>query len=342
MTQPRAFATVLLTLVLGLRAHAISTPDLAAEAACQKKIASQGARFATRVIRANLKCATETADCQIQCESGVFGPSCDTSPPPCCDPQDPSSNQSFGDCMAAAQATCNQQTLDIATFEAQKQASITSTCARLTDEELCGASAEGLNFATLNAGCAALDPTYTCTLANLINCVGGPLEQQLLGQISATLNPRLTDVVATLPPAIQAKFPGVPIARRKKEDVPAGKADVWKITGQAGDLIVARVKTLDDSGTGANTSKLHPDLELLDASLTPVPDVNVVAGSCPVPNVCGSQCPSFKRTLPDDGTFYIAVRGVTDGGCVGGGYKLVVVSPSGTVPVLTSDDVTPP
>jgi hypothetical protein len=44
---------------------------------------------------------------------------------------------------------------------------------RCTNEQ-----AEGLNFATLNAGCLALDPSYTCNLTNVVNCVGGPLNRR--------------------------------------------------------------------------------------------------------------------------------------------------------------------
>src|SRR5262249_55861522 len=161
----------------------------------------------------------ETAECQIECDEGVFGPSCDNSPPPCCDSDDPGSNMSFGACMMNAQAICDQQTGVIADAEAAKQASIISACSDLTDDEMCGAQNEGLNFATLNAGCLALNPGYICNLTNLVQCVGGPLEQQLLGQISATLNPRLSDVVA----ALNVQMPGVPTARRVKGTVPADK-----------------------------------------------------------------------------------------------------------------------
>jgi len=60
-----------------------------------------------------------------------------------------------------------------------------------------------------------------------------------------------------------------------------------------------------------------------------------------VSNVCGSQCPLLRRTLPFDGTVYLAVSGVADGGCTGGKYKLLVTSPSGSVPQLVHDDVDP-
>jgi hypothetical protein len=332
-------------LALAIGVSAGPPPDsstLMHEAQCQRRIASQGARFAQRVVKANLRCATAVADCQIQCEEGVYGPSCDTSPPPCCDPNDPSSNQGFGDCMTAAQETCDEQTANIARWESEKQASITSACADLTQDELCGANAEGLNFATLNAGCSVVIPGYVCNLANFVACVGGPLEHQLLGQISATLNPRLPDAVATFPPSLQAKFPGVPIARHAvKETLTAGKADIWQITGQAGDQVIVRVKTKDDTGTSVST--LDPVLTLFDAGLNPVRNSTVVTTQCPVASACGlAGCPLLKRSLPDDGAFDIVVRAVSAAGCGGGGYRLVVTSPSGSVPQLIGDDVTPP
>ena len=83
------------------------------------------------------------------------------------------------------------------------------------------ARSSGLNFATLNAGCQALDPNYTCNLTNLVNCVGGPLERALLEQISATLSPRSSDAVAAL--NLHALFPDIPITRKVKGTVPAGR-----------------------------------------------------------------------------------------------------------------------
>jgi hypothetical protein len=338
-------AALLLALCVPAGVLAAPPPDSATlmnEARCQRRIASQGARFAQRVVKANLKCATAVADCQIQCEAGVYGPSCDTNPPPCCDPDDPSSSQGFGDCMTTAQDTCDQQTTNIARWEIDKQTSITTACAPLTQEELCGANAEGLNFATLNAGCSAVIPGYACNLANLVACVGGPLEHQLLGEISATLNPRLPDAVATFPAVLQAKFPGVPITRRAiKETLPAGQADIWQISGQAGDQVIVRVKTRDDTGTSVST--LDPVATLFDGSLNPVPNVTVVGTQCPVGSACGlAGCPLLKRSLPDDGAFDIVVRAASTAGCGGGGYRLVVTSPSGSIPQLIADDVTPP
>jgi len=49
----------------------------------------------------------------------------------------------------------------------------------------------------------------------------------------------------------------------------------------------------------------------------------------------------LKRTLPFDGTFYLAVSAVADGGCTGGKYKLLVTSPNGSTPQLVADDVDP-
>jgi hypothetical protein len=307
---------------------------------CQKKIASEGARYAEKTINATLKCTIEISKCQINCDQGIYGPSCLTSGPPCCDSDDPTSNPSFQACMDDAQALCTVQNGKIAQYETTKQIRITAGCSALTTDQLCGASTNGLNFAALNAGCLALDPTYTCTLQNLINCVGGPLEQSLLDQISATLAPTAPDAVAALNLPF---FPDLPITRKAKEDLPPGKVDVWSITGQAGDEIVVRVKTHDDTATPEAASTLQPDLVLLRPPdlTTPVADTSVRTVPCAVPNTCGAGCPLLKRRLPFNGTFAIAVRSVTANGCGGGQYRLLVTSPNGTQPTLIADDVDP-
>jgi hypothetical protein len=61
-------ATLLVVTTLQGLAQALDSGTLSAEAGCQRRIASQGARFAQRVVKASLKCATEISDCQIQCE----------------------------------------------------------------------------------------------------------------------------------------------------------------------------------------------------------------------------------------------------------------------------------
>lgn len=155
-------------------------------------------------------------------------------------------------CMTGADAECAKQNLKIGIFEAQKVRNITSACSILTPDELCGAQADGLGFATLNAGCQALDPSYTCTLDNLIACVGGPLERQHLDQISMLLHPRASDAVAAA--GLQSFFPDLPVARRAREDLLEGKADVWAISGQAGDEVIVRVKTTDETATARRTS----------------------------------------------------------------------------------------
>jgi len=58
-----------------------------------------------------------------------------------------------------------------------------------------------------------------------------------------------------------------------------------------------------------------------------------------VANVCGAGCPHVKRTLPFTRTYYVAIKAAANDACGGGKYKLVVVSPNGTVPVLVADDV---
>jgi len=96
---------------------ALATPaaaDIASVARCQKKIATAGADFAKHVIVTTLKCTEEVAECQAQCDAGVFGPSCDDSGPPCCDSDDRGSNQTFADCMTDADAYCADQDIKIA------------------------------------------------------------------------------------------------------------------------------------------------------------------------------------------------------------------------------------
>lgn len=76
-----------------------------------------------------------------------------------------------------------------------------------------------------------------------------------------------------------------------------------------------------------------------DDQATPLADTPVKTSACNVPNVCGAGCPHVKRRLPCTRTYYIAVKAAAADACGGGKYKLVVVSPSGTAPVLIADDV---
>lgn len=323
-------------LVVALAAPAAA--DLATLAKCQKTFAKEGAKFALRVLRSNLRCTDGISECQIECELGQFGPPCDSAPPPCCDPDDTGSNAAFAACMAAAQVTCDEEAAKRALYEAQKQDRITSACEALGQDELCGAQSEGLNFATLNAGCVALDPTYTCNLTNLIGCIGGPLEHALLDQITAVLHPRASDAVAAA--HVEAQFPDLPVARKVKGAVAEGKVDVWEFSGHEGDPIIARVNTReDDVPTGV--SSLHPVLILLDGSNSPVVDTNVRSFSCAVPTACGAPCPVFKRTLPFDGSFRLAVGAFAGDACGGGNYKLTLVSPGGAPLTKIYDDVDP-
>jgi hypothetical protein len=98
-----------------------------------------------------------------------------------------------------------------------------------------------------------------------------------------------------------------------------------------------RVKTRDDFGGGL--SNVHPLLVVLQADFSPMPDSTVRTVPCNVPNVCGSGCPSLKRVLPFTGAYHVAVAAAGGDSCGGGGYKLVVVSPGGSVPQLVMDDV---
>lgn len=337
MRESRCVLAALLALGFSSAPHVVSA-DIAQVSRCQRKIARAGARFAVRVINATLKCTNAVSSCQIQCEQGVFGPPCDPDPPPCCDPDDPQSNEAFGQCMAEADELCAKQAENIDRYELNKQTGIVAGCDDLSEGELCGAQQPGLNFELLNAGCQALDPNYVCNLTNLINCVGGPLERQLLDQISSLLDPRAGEAIAAL--GLQDKFPDIPVTRKVKQQVPAAKADVWAIDGNAGDQVTVKVKNRNDNGDG--TSNLKPDLALLDSTGQPVADTPIRLTSCPYPNPCGGDCPQFKRTLPFSGTFYLMVSAQDAPGCLGGTYRMIVVSPGGAAPVLVQDDVTPP
>jgi hypothetical protein len=288
---------------------------------CQKRIAGAGVSFARAALRATLKCTNAITRCQIQCEQGLLGPGCD--------PDDPDSTPGYRACLDAAQITCDRQEVQISRAEARKRARIIAACSSLTVAELCGTDTQGLNFATLNAGCLARDPSYVCNLVNMVDCVGGPLQQILLGEMGGLLDPRAPEGIAAL--GNQGQFPGVPVTLKTTGQVIAGATDLVSITGTAGEEVVATVDTRDDNGNG--TSNLHPTITLLAADgLSVVADTTVETVPCGVPNVCGSGCQQFKRTLPFSGTFFIAVHGVIDGPCTGGQYRLEVTSPSGLVP----------
>lgn len=332
----RAALAVVLLLALAAPAPA----DITSVARCQKKIATAGADYAKRVIVTTLKCTEEVAECQVQCEEGVFGPSCENNPPPCCDPDDRGSNTTFDNCMDDADEYCADQEAKIALYETTKQNKIVASCTELTQEELCGATGNGLNFQLVNAGCLALDPGYTCSLPNLINCLGGPLQRQLIDQISGLLSPRASDAARVA--NLQSAFPDLPVTYKLREDLPAaGTVDVWSITGQAGDKVIVRIKTKDDTGSGQST--LEPAITLLGSDQsTPVADTSVNAVPCSVPNTCGTSCPQIQRVLPFNGTFYMAVRAAGGNGCGGGKYRLIVTTPGGAAPALVGDDVTLP
>lgn len=432
-----SLAGLALLLSLSPPAGAIDIGRLSAIATCQKKIATAGTRFAMQVIKETLKCTLEVAECQIQCDNGVFGPPCDTNPGPgCCDPaescQPIANNAAFCQCMTDAGEACVVAQSKIAKHELTKQTQIVDGCSPLSTEELCGAQGPGLSFATLWSGCVALHPLlkcvggsadglactsvadcpggscdpnalstcrggftpgqpcstnadcchagccatnadcsgacvasspfecvggsaagqtcqqdsdcpggsceYPCDLEHVLHCVGGPLERRLTDQISALLNPRAGDAVAALD--LRTAFPGIPIRRRVKNVVAAGKTDIWAVSGEADDEIRVIVTTADDNGDG--TSNLQPTVALVGADdQTPVANTDVQDMPCGVANVCGSPCPTFSRRLPFAGTFHIAVGAGATGGCTGGTYRLLVVSPRGTTPVLVADDVAP-
>lgn len=316
-------------------AAAITVPEVGLVGRCQKQIASAGASYAQKVIKANLKCTNAVTECQIQCDYGVFGPPCDTSGPPCCDSDDPGSNAAFGECMDDADAQCATQASRIALYEVQKQTKITNACGDLTVDQLCGAQGTGLNFATMAAGCQALIPGWTCDLDGILECVGGPLQQTLAGQITTLLDPRAPEGLA----AIGSAVPGIPVTRKFVGAVAAGRADVWSVTGQAGDVIDVRVKTRNDTGTGQAT--LQPVVTLLGTDgTTALAEVTTGTTGCPFPSACGTTCPQAKRTLPFSGTFFARISG--SGACTAGGYRLIVTTASGTIPQLVGDDVPAP
>ncbi len=331
-------ARVFVAGALSLALVSSAAADITSVSKCQKKIATAGADFAKRVIVTTLKCTEEVAECQVQCDEGVFGPSCEDNPPPCCDSDDRGSNATFEACMADADEYCASQEAKIAGYEETKQNKIYTSCSDLTQDELCGATGNGLNFALVNAGCLALDPTYTCTLPNLIGCLGGPLQRQLIDQISGVLSPRASDAARVA--NLQSAFPDLPITYKLREDLPAaGKADVWRITGKAGDKVIIRVKTRNDGG---GISTIEPTITLLGADQsTPVAESNVDSVPCSVANTCGSECPQLQRVLPFTGAFYAAVGATGANGCAGGKYRLIVTGPLGAAPVLVADDVNP-
>lgn len=335
--EARSFALPALALVLALATAAGAGINEIAR--CQRRIAGEGARYALRVIRSNLKCTNEITECQIQCELGVFGPPCGEPPEPgCCDVDNPSSNTTYQACMDAADAFCADQAEKRESWEEKKLAAIISACSSVSTEELCGAVTPGLNFETLNAGCLALDPGYVCNVPNLAACVGGPLEHALLDQVTAVLSPRASEAVAAL--NLEAQFPDLPIARKVAGQVAAGKVDVWALNGQAGDEIIVKVKTRPDNPDG--TTNLDPALFLLGADLgdpAPIPDTNVRSVSCPAQSTCGGSCRLLKRVLPFNGVTHLAVRASPLNGCGGGRYRLVIVSPGGALPLLVADDV---
>ena len=131
----------------GPAVRAQSVADIDDIARCQRRFAKEGAKFAQRVIRQTLECSLAVSECQVQCDAGVFGPPCDENPAPCCDSDDRSSNVTFDACMSGADFDCAKANDKIALYETQKVKNITSSCAILTPDELCGAQADGLGFA---------------------------------------------------------------------------------------------------------------------------------------------------------------------------------------------------
>lgn len=336
--KPRTAAQIVIVAMVMVPLAAVAQSDIKPLLKCQKQIAKAGARYANTVIKRTLRCTNEIIECQINCDNGVYGPVCGTNPPPCCDSDDRLSNAQFGACMDDADARCAREEGKITDAEITKRAKITRACETLTEQELCGAETPGLNFIALNAGCEVIIPGYTCNLTNLLDCVGGPLEQSLSEQIGGLLDPRSSEAlaVAALTPG---SFAGIERTIKVSGTLAAGKIDVWSIDGTADDKIGVRIKTADDDGTGL--SQLDPVLTYIGADgVTEVNDTAVVPIPCSVPNTCGTSCSAFKRRFPFSGTFFLAVRASTLNGCGGGAYQLLVTGGSGQAPVLVADDVT--
>ena len=99
-----------------LRAHAApACADITSVARCQKKIATAGADYGKKVFISTIRWTESVAECQVQCDLGVFGPSWDDSGPPCCDSDDRASNatfDAFSQATADGLATYSQQTSD--------------------------------------------------------------------------------------------------------------------------------------------------------------------------------------------------------------------------------------
>src|SRR5689334_22561474 len=140
MTHPNTvIAAVLAALASAAVARGQVVSDIDDIARCQRRFAKEGAKYAQRVIRAELDCTLAVSECQVECDAGVFGPPCDSNPPPCCDSDDRNSNASFAACMDGADAKCAQDDSKIAIYETQKVNNITSACEVLTPDQLCGA-----------------------------------------------------------------------------------------------------------------------------------------------------------------------------------------------------------
>jgi hypothetical protein len=347
--RTRPVAGTLLGVVLGLPLFAAAQTDITHLAACQRRISGEGAKFAEKTINSELKCTQATDACVIDCENGLFGPVCGDPPtPPCCNPDDPNNppNTDFQNCLAGAQATCNIETAKMALWEQQKQDKILAACSppKVLASSVCSTNTPGFHFATLAAGCQVEIPGWQCNGINdILTCVGGPLERQLVDQISGLLDPRAADALALLPASIRAQFTNVPLSQRVKGALTAaGQYDVWSLPGlDEGDPLMARVETRDDTGT--NQAFTQPSLVLLVAvgsDYAIVPGTTIGPQSCDVPNTCAQPCPIFKRTVPFSGTFYLAVTPNTASGCgPAGKYKLIVTTIGGVVPQLVGQDV---
>jgi hypothetical protein len=329
-------AAVASCLLLATASHAQITSDIQPLLRCQKTIAKAGARFANKTVKSTLRCTNAVVECQVNCDEGVYGPSCQSNPPPCCDSDDPGSNASFQVCMDEAEARCDKENAKIVDAEQRKRDSIASKCAELTLEQLCGAGTPGLNFGQLSAGCQALIPGWTCDLNNLLECVGGPMEEELSGQIAELLDPRAGEALTAA--GLTAQFAGISTVYKVKGQLTAGKTDVFSIEGRADEKIVVAVRTMDD--TGSDTSTLEPVLTYIGTDgTTPVGSTSIVSVGCATPTTCGASCPTFKRRFPFTGTFFLTVTATENSGCGAGAYQLVVKTDGGSGPMLVADDV---
>jgi len=126
-------------------------------AKCQKVFAREGAKFAVRVIRSNLKCATRSPSARSSARSASsdLRPGRPSTPPIRRLPR-----------QGADRLRCRGAQAGIVRGEQAGSGSSPSCIAAHSGRALRAQAGRGLSIATLNAGCSVLNPGYTCTLTN--------------------------------------------------------------------------------------------------------------------------------------------------------------------------------